>query len=174
MAKSINFKNEVYWDSSSVVHNKKKLSDILDVEYCQLTVYGTKVCPSNTDTTITSFYVPTSYGGFEADTTNGRLVIPVGTKTIETSGMICGCGYATVRLKIVDTNGSQLSNYQQTGVLVQTYGNGYWKHALPNLIIELDETKSYYIYLVVSGYNQAFTINAGFGSSSFIQAKKIR
>ncbi len=176
MAQSIKLKDNTFWDSSAVSHNEKKLSDILDVGYCQMSVNGTKTCTSNTDTIITNFYSPISCGGFEADTTNGRLVIPVGTKTIETSGMVCGNGYAGVSLKITDEAGTEYTGYtrQATGILVQTSGNGYWKHSLPSTIIELDTTKKYYIYLVVSGYNQTFTINNGFGSSSFIKAKKIR
>ena len=40
MAKSINFKNEVYWDSSSIVHNKNPLSNyILDYQNVDMSSY---------------------------------------------------------------------------------------------------------------------------------------
>lgn len=175
VSKAIGLKNNNYWDSSSVVHNRKKLSDILNKGYCQMTVYEVKNYPSNVDNTVTAFGSPISFGGFVADVTNGRLIIPKGTKVIETSGMVCGSGYAHAYLKIVDENGNKVGNSQSTGILVQSAGNNYWKHSLPNYLAELDETKIHYIYLVVSGYNnQQLTLNNGFGYSSFIKAKKIR
>ncbi len=175
MSKAIGLKNNNYWDSSSVVHNRKKLSDILNGEYCQMTVYEVKNYPNNVDNTVSAFGSPISFGGFIADVSKGRLVIPKGTKVIETSGMVCGSGYAHLYLKIVDENGNTIGNSQSTGILVQSSGNNYWKHALPSFLVELDETKIHYIYLVVSGYNnQQLTLNNGFGYSSFIKAKKIR
>ena len=175
MSKAIGLKNNNYWDSSSVVHNRKKLSDILNSGYCQMTVYEVKDYPNNTDSTVSAFGSPISFGSFVADVTTGRLIIPKGTKVIETSGLICGSGYAHAWLKIIDENGNKVGNSQSTGILVQSAGNNYWKHSLPNYLVELDETKLHYIYLLVSGYNgQQFTLNNGFGYSSFIKVKKIR
>ena len=175
MSEAYKFDDNIFLDSTSISHNRKKVSDILDSGYCQMTVYEVKNYPSNVDNTVTAFGSPISFGGFVADVTNGRLIIPKGTKVIETSGMVCGSGYAHAYLKIVDENGNKIGNLQSTGILVQSSGNNYWKYALPSFLVELDETKIHYIYLVVSGYNnQQLTLNNGFGYSSFIKAKKIR
>lgn len=175
MSESIKIDNNVFFDSTGIVHNRKKLSDVLDSGFCQMTVYEVKNYPNNVDNTVSAFGSPISFGGFIADVSKGRLVIPKETKVIETSGMVCGSGYAHLYLKIVDENGNTIGNSQSTGILVQSSGNNYWKHALPSFLVELDETKIHYIYLVVSGYNnQQLTLNNGFGYSSFIKAKKIR
>lgn len=174
MSEAYKFDDNIFLDSTSISHNRKKVSDILDSGYCQMTVYEVKNYPSNVDNTVTAFGSPISFGGFVADVTNGRLIIPKGTKVIETSGMVCGSGYAYAYLKIVDENGNKIGNLQSTGILVQSSGNNYWRYALPSFLVELDETKIHYIYLIVSGYNQQLTLNNGFGYSSFIKAKKIR
>ena len=175
MSEAYKFDDNIFWDSTSISHNKKKLSDVLDSGYCQMTVYEVKNYPNNTDSTVSAFGSPISFGSFVADVTTGRLIIPKGTKVIETSGLICGSGYAHAWLKIIDENGNKVGNSQSTGILVQSAGNNYWKHSLPTYLVELDETKLHYIYLLVSGYNgQQFTLNNGFGYSSFIKAKKIR
>lgn len=66
MAESINFKNEVYWDSSSISHNKKKLSDILfPVNSIYLSVSSTN---------------PTNYfGGTWVQIAQGRTLVGVDT-----------------------------------------------------------------------------------------------
>ncbi len=175
MSEAYKFDDNIFLDSTSISHNRKKLSDVLDSSFCQMTVYEVKNYPNNVDNTVSAFGSPISFGGFIADVSKGRLVIPKGTKVIETSGMVCGSGYAHLYLKIVDENGNTIGNSQSTGILVQSSGNNYWKHALPSFLVELDETKIHYIYLVVSGYNnQQLTLNNGFGYSSFIKAKKIR
>lgn len=174
MSEAYKFDDNIFLDSTSISHNRKKVSDILDSGYCQMTVYEVKNYPSNVDNTVTAFGSPISFGGFVADVTNGMLIIPKGTKVIETSGMVCGSGYAYAYLKIVDENGNKIGNLQSTGILVQSSGNNYWRYALPSFLVELDETKIHYIYLIVSGYNQQLTLNNGFGYSSFIKAKKIR
>ena len=175
MSKSIKLKNNIFWDSTSISHNRKNLSDVLDSGYCQMTVYEVKNYPSDTDNIVLAFGSPINFGGFIADVTTGRLIIPKGTKVIETSGLICGSGYAHAWLKIIDENGNKIGNLQSTGILVQSAGNNYWKHSLPTYLVELDETKLHYIYLLVSGYNgQQFTLNNGFGYSSFIKARKVR
>lgn len=174
MSEAYKFDDNIFLDSTSISHNRKKVSDILDSGYCQMTIYEVKNYPSNVDNTVTAFGSPISFGGFVADVTNGRLIISKGTKVIETSGMVCGSGYAHAYLKIVDENGNKIGNLQSTGILVQSSGNNYWKYALPSFLVELDETKIHYIYLIVSGYNQQLTLNNGFGYSSFIKAKKIR
>lgn len=66
MAESINFKNEVYWDSSSISHNKKKLSDIL------FPVNSIYLSVSNTN--------PTNYfGGTWTQIAQGRTLVGVDT-----------------------------------------------------------------------------------------------
>lgn len=175
MSESIKLENNVFWDSTSISHNRKNLSDVLDSGYCQMTVYEVKNYPSDTDNTVLAFGSPINFGGFIADVATGKLIIPKGTKVIETSGLICGSGYAHAYLMILDENGNKIGNLQSTGILVQSAGNNYWKHSLPNYLVELDETKLHYIYLLVSGYNgQQFTLNNGFGYSSFIKARKVR
>lgn len=67
-------------------------------------------------------------------------------------------------------------SYQSTGLLIQPSGNLYYKHALPNKIIELDESRPYYLVLEAGPYNTSeCSVNSGFGEyASWIQAKKIK
>lgn len=112
-----------------------------------------------------------------ANESAGYLFIPKGTKAVETSGLMCGYGYATVEIRIVDANGAKADYpYGHTGLLIQTAGNGYWRAALPNCIITLDETKDWYAYLYAGGYNgKNFEINNGYGNSgAWYGVKKIR
>lgn len=146
------------------------------VAYCRMTINGTETIPPE-GKIITSFVNPISYGGFVADKDNGYLFIPQGTKTIETFGMICGGGYFSARLEIKDADGAYLSTYNYTSgsILTQPSGNGYTATALPTSIIELDETKDWYIYIRISGYTQNSTVNDGFGTqTAWFGAKKVR
>ena len=146
------------------------------VAYCRMQINGIETI-STEGKTMTSFINPVNYGGFIANKDNGYLFIPKGTKTIETCGMICGKGYFSARLEIKDADGAYLSTYNYTSgsILTQPSGNGYTATALPTSIIELDETKDWYIYIRVAGYTQNFLINEGFGQSScWFGAKKIR
>ena len=146
------------------------------VAYCKMQINGIETI-SREGKIITSFIDPVNYGGFIANKDNGYLFIPKGTKTIETCGMICGKGYLSARLEIKDADGTYLPTYNYTSgsILTQPSGNGYTATALPTSIIELDETKDWYIYIKVGGYTQDFLINDGFGQSScWFGAKKIR
>lgn len=146
------------------------------VAYCKMQINGIETI-SREGKIITSFIDPVNYGGFIANKDNGYLFIPKGTKTIETCGMICGNGYLSARLEIKDADGTYLPTYNYTSgsILTQPSGNGYTATALPTSIIELDETKDWYIYIKVGGYTQDFLINDGFGQSScWFGAKKIR
>lgn len=146
------------------------------IAYCRMSINGTETIPTE-GKIITSFINPISYGGFVADKDNGYLFIPQGTKTIETFGMICGNGYFSARLEIKDSSGTHLStyNYVSNSILAQPSGNGYSAIALPTSVIELDETKDWYIYIRISGYTQNFTVNDGFGTqTAWFGAKKIR
>lgn len=146
------------------------------VAYCKMQINGIETI-SREGKIITSFIDPVNYGGFIANKDNGYLFIPKGTKTIETCGMICGKGYLSARLEIKDADGTYLPTYNYTSgsILTQPSGNGYTATALPTSIIELDETKDWYIYIKVWGYTQDFLINDGFGQSScWFGAKKIR
>lgn len=146
------------------------------IAYCRMSINGTEIIPTE-GKIITSFVNPISYGGFVADKDNGYLFIPKGTKTIETCGMICGKGYFSARLEIKDADGAYLSTYNYTSgsILTQPSGNGYTATALPTSIIELDETKDWYIYIRISGYAQNFIVNDGFGTqTAWFGAKKVR
>ena len=55
-------------------------------------------------------------------------------------------------------------------------GNGYWSAPLPNVLVSLSETATYYIYLYVSPYNgKDMEVNNGFGKrGTYICAEKIK
>lgn len=42
MSKSIKLKNDTYWDSTGIVHNKKKLNELIDVTKYQLKITENK------------------------------------------------------------------------------------------------------------------------------------
>lgn len=146
-----------------------------DIAYCQMSVKNMTTAYPNSKI-VDHFGLPVSYGGFIADIENSRLEIPVGTKTIEVSGLLCGYGYCAATILINDSDGNRADYYYQSlGILTQFAGNGYWKCPFPSKIIRLDGTKKYYISLEVGGYNgQNFELNNGYGEyASWIQAKKI-
>lgn len=150
--------------------------NLLEPAYCKMNVYGNETY-DNTGKIITSFTAPMSFGGFVANANQGYLFIPKGTKAIELSGMICGHGYVNCNMIIQDKDGVAISSYdkQFSGVLMQPAGTEYIKIPFANPIVQLDETKDWYIYLYISGYSKEFRVNDGFGTSaSWIAAKKIR
>lgn len=149
------------------------------VAYCSLSINDSQAFENDIGKRPTLYGNKESYGGFSADASKGCLVIPKGSaKVIETSGMLCGSGYGTFSVQIVDADGTGLSGYtaQTNGLLTQQAGNGYWKASLPSTIVTLDDTKDWYIYLFGAGYNgQTCTLNNGFGySACWFSAKKIR
>lgn len=171
---SFETKGKIYANDDIILKSGNK---VIDAAYCSMKVNGITRAENDTDIILKSYHAPLSVGGFVADISIGKLLIPKGTKAIEVSGMICGYGYAKVYFGISDKDGNAPPNFewQETGVLFQGDGNLYWKLALPTKIVELDEKKSYEIVLSIGGYNEKhFEINAGFGNNSWIQAKKIR
>ena len=68
MAKSIGFKNEIYWDSSSLSHNKENLKDILD---SQIISFASSSLSETKDTSeITILTSTISVGGIYLFTAN--------------------------------------------------------------------------------------------------------
>lgn len=149
------------------------------VAYCSLYINDNQAFENDVGKRPSLYGNKENYGSFSVDVSKGCLIIPKGSaKTIETSGMLCGSGYGTFSIQIVDVNGTGLSGYsaQTNGLLIQQAGNGYWKASLPSTIVTLDDTKDWYIYLFGAGYNgQTCTLNNGFGySACWFSAKKIR
>lgn len=178
MSKSYKLEGNNFIDSAGIVHNKQPLNEILDelkVSYCKMHISG--ITTSYVASEIIKHWGQPISNGFIADTNNYRLEIPDGTETIEVIGQLCGYGNCYACIHIKDTNGNNPENYNwhKGGLLVQPYGNGYWKQCFTSGIVQLDRTKKYYIQLEAGGYNgQAFEINNGFGEyASWIQAKKI-
>lgn len=180
MSKSYKLEGNNYIDSAGIMHNKKILKDILNefkITYCKMFVSGITTSHSTSEI-IKHFGQAISCNGFIANVNNYRLEIPIGTEAIEVTSQLCGGGSCYASILIKDTKGNDPANYkwQQGGLLVQPYGNGYWKQCFTSGIVQLDKTKKYYVQLEAGGYNgQAFEINNGFGEyASWIQAKKIK
>lgn len=148
---------------------------ITKAAFCKMHISG--IISHEFNEIIKHFGEAISYNGFIANTENYRLEIPKGTETIEVTGQLCGYGNCCADVLIKDTEGNSPANYnwQKSGILIQPYGNGYWKQCFTSGIVQLDKTKKYYVQLEAGGYRgQAFEINNGFGEyASWIQAKKI-
>lgn len=140
----------------------------MSANYCKMHVSGSIKAESGKNVEIKSYILPTSYGAFTADTSNGRLTIPAySCRLLQVGGVVCGSGYAFISIKIKYEDGTDLIGYQSSGILVQSAGNNYWKQALPCITIPIDDrSQNVYVTLTISGYNQSFTINNGFGSSA--------
>lgn len=129
--------------------------------------FGSKTIASNTFTIITEWDTSDiiKVGDFEYDNVQKAIKIPAGTaRAIEIGGTLAGKGYASAEMQLWSSSGLILSG-QQYGILVQSYGNGYWKNSLPNTIMIIpDTTKDYYVKLNVAGYNATFEMNNGYGT----------
>lgn len=101
------------------------------------------------------------------------------TSCLRLSGQISGYGNTWVRYVICERNGSSETEIDDSGMgaLYQLgrIGNGFWSAPLPNVIVSLDRTKTYSVYLSVSPYNgYSMEVNNGFGSrGTYICAEKI-
>lgn len=130
----------------------------------------------DSETIVTGWEEPVSYGDITADTSNNRIVIK-NTKLLEISGYTGGCLNAWIYyiLKEKDTDNDLLSGagtlFQGSGV-----GNNYWALPLKVFTVELDTSKIYYLQLSARGYNgKSFDMNNGFGKyATKIQAKKLK
>lgn len=130
----------------------------------------------DSETIVTGWEEPISYGDIVADTSNNRIVIK-NTKLLEISGYTSGCLNACLfyKLKEKGTDNDLLSGagtlFQGSGV-----GNNYWALPLKVFTVELEPTKTYYLQLAAKGYNgQPFEMNNGFGKyATSIQAKKLK
>ena len=128
------------------------------------------------ETTVTGWEDPISYGDLTADISKNRIIIK-NTTLLEVSGNTAGCLNASIRYSLKESNGgnSLLGNegwllFQGSGI-----GNNYWSLPLKTCIVELDPSKIYYLQLLANGYrNDNFEMNNGFGKyATFIQAKKL-
>lgn len=131
----------------------------------------------DSETIVTGWEEPISYGDIVADISNNRIVIK-NTKLLEISGYTAGAlnGLIEYSLKESDSNRSLIGS--EGRVLFQGYGvgNNYWSLPLKTCIVELDPSKIYYLQLIANGYHgQYFDMNNGFGKyATCIQAKKIK
>ncbi|MEE1371681.1 MAG: hypothetical protein U0K48_06000 [Bacilli bacterium] len=131
----------------------------------------------DSETIVTGWEEPISYGDIVADISNNRIVIK-NTKLLEISGYTAGAlnGLIEYSLKESDSNRSLISS--EGRVLFQGFGvgNNYWSLPLKTCIVELEPSKKYYFQLIVNGYrNQSFEMNNGFGKyATSIQAKKLK
>lgn len=153
----------------------KTLDEYLSFSFASMhTNFGFKDFTS--ETTVTGWEDPISYGDFTADISNNRIIIK-NTTLLEVSGLTCGNGYAIIKYNVDDTNGNEIEgNNAGRQTLVQFAGNGYWQVSLPNKVYELDPTKKYYLTLRANAYNgDTFCMNNGFGKyGTWLQAKKLK
>lgn len=139
-----------------------------DIEY---TTESTKVeswCDSS---------INISKGKFICEPNNSRIKISVGAaNTIKFNGLIAGLGAFFAKIDIIDSQGKSVlgDTHQSFGILSQPGGNKYGKVAFPSTILEIDSTKEHFVILMLSGYNENFILNRGFGEiASFISIEKI-
>lgn len=149
------------------------MNNLMKVSFCKmLTNFGDTVISGST--LITGFDNAQNYGDYVADTTNSRLIIK-NTSLVQLCALASGLGSAGVSYVIYDSNGNEIDTTPSKNMLIQPAGNAYWQIPLPTVTIELDPTKTYYIYLKAGPYNVTdFHLNGGFGAGgTWISATKI-
>lgn len=72
--------------------------------------------------------------------------------------------------KVTDSAGNNIfTDNQQSDLLIQPSGNKFWSEPLPTMLVKLDPTKTYYVTLWASGYDNGTIgtayINNGFGKN---------
>lgn len=144
--------------------------------FAEMFANGLTNLPNNSNITIENWATTgnISVGGFECAPANNRINIPANScEYIEIFGHFGGNGNTTYYLELFDENDVLVG---ENRMLVQPSGNSYYATSLGNKIIKIpDKTKSYYIKLLVGGYNDSATFNTGFGDNfSYIGVKKIK
>lgn len=160
--------------SETNVYSSKAVQNIVNkASFCKMTSNFEEKTITE-ETKITGFKNAINYGYYTADITNSRLEIK-NTTLCQLSGLVCGLGSNRCYYKIFDSEGTELDLDLEIKTLYQFGGNGYWQAPLPTITVELDPTKTYYIYLYCNKYNaDSFLLNAGFGSNgTWIGATKI-
>ena len=90
----------------------------------------------------------------------------------QVSGAFAGLGYSWARIRIFEEGNN--TNIYSLGTIAQPAGTKYHWTPLQTQDIVLDSTKTYYVELYVSGYNEAFNLNSGFSVDvTWISARKI-
>lgn len=149
-----------------------------NISYCKMnTNFETKTITATTQ--ITEWGAYQENGDLLAYPSRNRLEI-TNTSLAIIMGKTCGqCGMvAQLELRDSDDN-LVLGNNQQGTILVQPTGNLYWSQSLPTMLVKLDPTKTYYVTLWASGYNDGNTfgtayMNNGFGENgTWIAAVKL-
>ena len=130
---------------------------------------------SSDDTVITEWEKIFDYGDCTADVSNNRIIVK-NTKCLRLSGQISGNGSTWSRYEVKQSNGTLvdepgLASLYQMGLI----GNGYWSAPMPDVLVQLDSAKTYYVRLISSPYNgYNFDMNSGFGKyGTSICAEKI-
>lgn len=159
--------------STSNVYSSKAIQNLMKASFCKMTTnFESKAITNNTK--IEGFKNAMSYGDYIADVKKSRLVIK-NTKLCQLAGLVCGIGNNRCCYGIFDADGNEVIIDVGRNVLYQFGGNGYFQAPLPTLTIELNPSKTYYIFLYAVAYNSnEFLLNAGFGADgTWISATKI-
>lgn len=129
--KSIKLNNDIYIDSTSIVHNRKKLSDILNYKYILAT---TTTSTSNVSKVVFNSIVQQN-GGFLLS--NGSIVIPSGITRIR----VCASVFIDVSNSSnryfwgrIKKNSSLMS-----GNLTPTNGDTYLSCSISPTVIDVEE-----------------------------------
>ena len=114
-----------------------------------------------------------SYGDIIAQPGNGRIKI-TNTSLIEIGGTISGNNYSSTSYYLVDENNTRVNPNAESATLVTI--STYYGVSLKTLYMQLDNTKTYYLYLKTSGYDgNTFELNNGFGGGgTTLYAKKLK
>lgn len=142
---------------------------IKNISYCKMnTNFETKTITATTQ--ITEWGAYQENGDLLAYPSRNRLEI-TNTNLAIIMGKTCGQCAMVAQLELRDSDDNLvLGNNQQGTILVQPTGNLFWSQSLPTMLVKLDPTKTYYVTLWASGYNDGNTfgtayLNNGFGKN---------
>lgn len=153
--------------------NDDTLNEVVNIGFAKM-VSSVAVDYITTQITITQWKNSAiSYGDIEAQPSNGRIKI-TNTSLIEIGGTISGYNYSSTTYYLVDENNNKVNPNAESTTLVTI--TNYYGVSLKTLYMQLDNTKTYYLYLKTSGYDgKNFALNSGFGGGgTTLYAKKLK
>lgn len=139
---------------------------IKNISYCKMnTNFETKTITATTQ--ITEWGAYQENGDLLAYPSRNRLEI-TNTSLAIIMGKTCGQCAMVAQLELRDSDDNLvLGNNQQGTILVQPTGNLYWSQSLPTMLVKLDPTKTYYVTLWASGYNDGNTFGTAYMNNGF-------
>ncbi len=132
MPKSIKLKNDIYWDTKSIAHNKQPLNDFLDnfKVTCMLTTGLTLDAGEKYQLTLpeNTIFVEPLLGSYGSDYSGGSFVVPGGGYSYLTNtSYMPNSSYKGIYVACSSTGSVDISSYRHCGAQVHGFRVWYLK-----------------------------------------------